>query len=89
MDIGMSIALVLYIKLKKMRTQANVTFIPMNIVTFKMELVEALVGRWMDSQAGEQPVVVEHYLCTSKAAFAHSVLTVLCYHKHDKQDINA
>jgi hypothetical protein len=28
------------------------------------------------------------YLCTSKVVFAHGVLTVLCYPKHDEQDIN-
>jgi hypothetical protein len=29
------------------------------------------------------------YLCTSQEAFGHGVLTVLCYHKHVEQDINA
>jgi hypothetical protein len=29
------------------------------------------------------------YLCTSKEALAHDVLTVLCHPKHDEQDINA
>jgi hypothetical protein len=60
LDVGTSNALVLYNKSKKMRTQSNVTFIPMNTATFKMELVEALVGRWMDSQAGQPVLVVEH-----------------------------
>jgi hypothetical protein len=60
LDVGMSNALILYNESKKMRTPTNGTFTPMNIVTFKMELVEGLVGRWMDSQAGGQPQVVEH-----------------------------
>jgi hypothetical protein len=59
LDVGTSNALVLYNKLKKMRRPTNGTFTPMNILTFKMELVEGLVGRWMNSQAG-QPQVVEH-----------------------------
>jgi hypothetical protein len=60
LDVGTSNALVLYNKLKKMRTPTNGTFTPMNMVTFKMELVEGLVGRWMDSSQAGQPQVVEH-----------------------------
>jgi hypothetical protein len=28
------------------------------------------------------------YLCTSKEAFGHGVLTALCYQEHVEQDIN-
>jgi hypothetical protein len=35
---------------QKMHTPTNVPFTPIYIVTFKMELVEGLVGRWISSQ---------------------------------------
>jgi hypothetical protein len=37
----------------------NGTYAPMNIVDFKMQLVEGLVGRWIDSQPGQEKAV-EH-----------------------------
>jgi hypothetical protein len=36
------------------------SYSPMNIVGFKMQLVEGLVGRWIDNQTGGQEEVVEH-----------------------------
>jgi hypothetical protein len=61
LDVGASNALVLYNESVKMSTpRTNGTYTPMNILSpFKMQLVEGLVGRWMDSQAG-QPEAVEH-----------------------------
>ena len=59
LDVGTSNALVLYNESAKMRTPTNGTYTPMNIVSFKMQLVEGLMGRWLDSEAG-QPEVVEH-----------------------------
>jgi hypothetical protein len=60
LDVRTSNALVLYNKLAKMCTPTNgTTYTPMNIVTFKMQLVEGLVGRWLDSQAW-QLEVMEH-----------------------------
>jgi hypothetical protein len=58
LDVGTSNALVLHNESAKMRATDAATYSPMNIVDFKMHLVESLVARWMDNQ----PVVeeVEH-----------------------------
>jgi hypothetical protein len=59
LDVGTSNALVLFNESSKMLTRANETYKPMNIVEFKQQLVEGLVGRLIDSQSGEDEVV-EH-----------------------------
>jgi hypothetical protein len=58
LDVGTSNTLVLYKESSKMRI-IDGTYAPMNIVDFKMQLVEGLVGRWIDSQSGQEQVV-EH-----------------------------
>jgi hypothetical protein len=59
LDVGTSNALVLFNESSKMLTRANESYKPMNIVDFKMQLVEGLVGRLIDSQSW-QDEVVEH-----------------------------
>jgi hypothetical protein len=59
LDVGTSNALVLFNASSKMLTRANENYKPMNIVDFKLQLVEGLVGRLIDSQSG-QDEVVEH-----------------------------
>ena len=59
LDVGTSNALVLYNESAKMRTPTDGTYKPMNIVDFKMQLVEGLVGRLIDSQSGQEEMV-EH-----------------------------
>ena len=59
LDVGTSNALVLFNESAKMRTPTDGTYTPMNIVDFKMQLVEGLVGRLIDSQSGQEEVV-EH-----------------------------
>jgi len=56
LDVGTSNALVLYNESVKMRTTDETTYSPMNIVDFKMQLVEGLVGIWMDNQPVEEEV---------------------------------
>jgi hypothetical protein len=58
LDVGTSNALVRYNESSKMRITDG-TYAPMNIVDFKMQLVEEFVGRWIDSQSGQEQVV-EH-----------------------------
>jgi hypothetical protein len=58
LDVGTSNALVLYNELSRMRVTDG-TYSPMNIVDFKMQLVEGLVGRLIDNESG-QDEVVEH-----------------------------
>jgi hypothetical protein len=59
LDVGTSNALVLFNESSKMLTRANENYKPMNIVDFKLQLVEGLMGRLIDSQSG-QDEVVEH-----------------------------
>jgi hypothetical protein len=56
LDVGTSNALVLYNDLLRMRV-TNGTYSPMNIVDFKMQLVEGLVGRLIDNESGQDEVV--------------------------------
>jgi hypothetical protein len=59
LDVGISNALVLFNESSKMLMRANESYKPMNIVDFKMQLVEGLVGRLIGSQSGQEEVV-EH-----------------------------
>jgi hypothetical protein len=52
LDVGTSNALILYHELAKMLRRTDETYTPINIVDFKMQLVEGLVGRLIDSQSG-------------------------------------
>jgi Transposase IS4 len=75
LDVGMLNALVLYNKSSKMRI-TNGTYAPMNMVDFKMQLVEGLVGRWIDSQSGQEqvvehvPVHIQGGICSQCAYFS-------------------
>jgi hypothetical protein len=60
LDVGTSNAIVFFNKLAKMLKRTDKIYTPMNIVDFKMQLVEGLVGRLIDSQSGQEEVVVEH-----------------------------
>jgi hypothetical protein len=53
LDVGTSNALVLYNESVKIRLQPPAQHTPMNIVQFKMKLVEDLVGSWKKHQ---QPI---------------------------------
>jgi hypothetical protein len=57
--VGTSNALVLFNKSEKMLKRTDEIYTPMNIVDFKMQLGEGLVGRLIDSQSGQEEVV-EH-----------------------------
>lgn len=59
LDVGTSNALVLYNESCKIRMQPN-TFTPMNIVQFKMELIEGLVGRSIDDLVDTSATDVPH-----------------------------
>jgi hypothetical protein len=50
LDVGTSNALVLHNKFARMRATDEMVYSPMNIVDFKMQQVESLVGKWMDNQ---------------------------------------
>jgi hypothetical protein len=50
LDVGTSNALVLHNERSRMQATDEMAYSPMNIVDFKMQLVESLVGRWMDNQ---------------------------------------
>jgi Transposase IS4 len=59
LDVGTSNALVLFNESAKMLKKNDESYTPMNIVDFKMQLVEGLVGRLIYSQSGQEEVV-EH-----------------------------
>jgi hypothetical protein len=90
LDVGTSNALVLFSKSAKMLKRTDEIYTPMNIVDFKMQLVEGLVGRLIDSQSGQEEVV-EHIVLPVKfeEKFAHSALTALYYCELEEKDINA
>jgi hypothetical protein len=50
LDVGTSNALVLHNEPARMQATDEMAYSHMNIVDFKMQLVESLVGRWMDNQ---------------------------------------
>jgi hypothetical protein len=59
LDVGTCNALVLFNESAKMLKKTDEIYTPMNIVDFKMQLVEGLVGRLIYSQSGQEEVV-EH-----------------------------
>jgi hypothetical protein len=91
LDVGTSNALVLYNKSVKIRLQQPAQHTPMNILQFKMKLVEDLVGRSIDNLfkrrggGGEQytPVHIEGGV-QSQCAYC-ALMSINCA----EQDINA
>ena len=59
LDVGTSNALILYNESQRIRLQPN-NYTPVNIVTFKMELIEGLVGKTMDDLFEEEEMEVPH-----------------------------